>query len=198
VLVHRKEYSRVDPPTPHHHIAIIGAGFAGLGMAIKHEVTRSCPTFRPGPEGRTLADVWKGSPQAYLGASVAGFPNLFLLVGPNTGLGHNSIVFMIESQLNHVIGCLLFLRRHGLHSFEVRADVQRRFNERIQRRLRNTVWNSGGCASWYIDENGNTTIWPGFTWPFRRRTRHFRAADYRLLPRRAPTPAAPALVSAST
>jgi cation diffusion facilitator CzcD-associated flavoprotein CzcO len=169
---------------------VLGTGFHTTDMPIAEWVH--------GPDGRTLADVWKGSPQAYLGASVAGFPNLFLLVGPNTGLGHNSIVFMIESQLNHVIGCLRFMRRHGLHTFEVRGEVQQRFNERIQRRLQGTVWNSGGCASWYIDANGNnTTIWPGFTWPFRRRTRHFRPADYHLLPRRAPTPAAPALVSAN-
>lgn len=169
---------------------ILGTGFHVTDMPVGNWVR--------GADGRSLTDTWKGSPQAYLGASVAGFPNLFLLVGPNTGLGHNSIVFMIESQLNHIMGCLRFMRRHGLHSFEVRADVQQRFNERIQRRLQGTVWNSGGCASWYLDENGNnTTIWPGFTWPFRRRTRHFRPAEYRLLPRRTPVLDAPALVSAS-
>jgi cation diffusion facilitator CzcD-associated flavoprotein CzcO len=158
---------------------ILGTGFHVTDMPVGNWVH--------GADGRPLADTWKGSPQAYLGASVAGFPNLFLLVGPNTGLGHNSIVFMLESQLNHIMGCLRFMRRHGLHSFEVREDVQVRFNERIQRRLQGTVWSSGGCASWYIDENGkNTTIWPGFTWPFRRRTRHFRPSDYRLLPRRQP------------
>ncbi|MGN6373154.1 MAG: flavin-containing monooxygenase [Solirubrobacteraceae bacterium] len=167
---------------------ILGTGFHVADMPVGNWVR--------GADGRTLTDVWKGSPQAYLGASVAGFPNLFLLVGPNTGLGHNSIVFMIESQLNHVMGCLRFMRRHGLHSFEVRPEVQQRFNERVQRRLQGTVWNSGGCASWYLDENGNNpTIWPGFTWTFRRRTRHFRPADYRLLPRRTPISAAPALVS---
>jgi cation diffusion facilitator CzcD-associated flavoprotein CzcO len=170
---------------------ILGTGFHVTDMPVGNWVR--------GADGRALADTWRGSPQAYLGASVAGFPNLFLLVGPNTGLGHNSIVFMIESQLNHIMGCLRFMRRHGLHSFEVRADVQARFNERIQRRLRGTVWNSGGCASWYIDENGkNTTIWPGFTWPFRRRTRAFHPADYRLLPRRRPAAPARALVSSLT
>jgi cation diffusion facilitator CzcD-associated flavoprotein CzcO len=159
---------------------ILGTGFHVTDMPVGNWVY--------GAGGQTLADTWKGSPQAYLGASVAGFPNLFLLIGPNTGLGHNSLVFMLESQLNHVMGCLRFMRRHGLHTFEVREEVQARFNERIQRRLQGTVWNSGGCASWYIDENGNNTaIWPGFTWPFRSRTRHFRADDYRLLPRRQPT-----------
>jgi cation diffusion facilitator CzcD-associated flavoprotein CzcO len=167
---------------------ILGTGFHVTDMPVAEWVQ--------GADGRTLAEAWRGSPQAYLGASVAGFPNLFLLVGPNTGLGHNSIVFMIESQLNHIVGCLRFMRRHGLHSFEVREEVQRHFNEQIQLRLQDTVWNTGGCASWYIDANGrNTTIWPGFTWPFRRRTRHFRPADYCLLPRRAPTPMSPALLS---
>jgi cation diffusion facilitator CzcD-associated flavoprotein CzcO len=170
---------------------ILGTGFHVTDMPVGNWVH--------GADRRALTDAWQGSPQAYLGASVAGFPNLFLLVGPNTGLGHNSIVFMIESQLNHIMGCLRFMRRHGLHSFDVREDVQVRFNERIQRRLRGTVWNSGGCSSWYIDRNGNnTTIWPGFTWPFRRRTRRFRASHYRLLPHRQPsdplreTPAPPA------
>jgi cation diffusion facilitator CzcD-associated flavoprotein CzcO len=158
---------------------IFGTGFHVTDMPVGRWVR--------GSDGRSLADAWKGSPQAYLGASVTGFPNLFLLVGPNTGLGHTSLVFMIESQLNHVMGCLRFMRRHGLHTFEVREAVQRRFNERIQQRLQGTVWNSGGCTSWYIDENGkNTTIWPGFTWPFRRLTRHFRPADYRLLPQHHP------------
>jgi cation diffusion facilitator CzcD-associated flavoprotein CzcO len=169
---------------------ILGTGFHVTDMPVGEWVR--------GADGRALADVWKGSPQAYLGAAVAGFPNLFLLVGPNTGLGHNSLVFMIESQLNHVIGCLRFMRRHGLHSFDVREEVQARFNERIQRRLRDSVWNTGGCSSWYIDANGNnTTIWPGFTWPFRERTRRFNPHDYRLLPRRAPAPQAEPLVSTS-
>lgn len=166
---------------------ILGTGFHVTDMPVREWVR--------GADGRTLADVWQGSPQAYLGASVAGFPNLFLLAGPNTGLGHNSIVFMIESQLNHIMGCLRFMRRHGLHTFEVRKEVQARFNACIQRRLQSTVWNSGGCASWYLDENGNnTTIWPGFTWAFRRRTRHFKPSDYSLLPRRTPVAAAAAPV----
>jgi cation diffusion facilitator CzcD-associated flavoprotein CzcO len=136
-----------------------------------------------GPDGRTLDDVWRGSPQAYLGTAVSGFPNMFMLVGPNTGLGHNSIVFMIESQLNYLIECLRFIDRSMVGVLEVREDVQRSFNADIQRRLQGTVWNSGGCASWYLDAQGkNTTIWPGFTWPFRRRTRRFTPGDYRWRP----------------
>lgn len=128
-----------------------------------------------------MSDVWQGTPQAYLGTTVAGFPNLFMLVGPNTGLGHNSIVFMIESQLNYVMDCVRHLDREGISTFEVREDVQRRFNDDIQRKLDGTVWTSGGCVSWYLDANGrNSAVWPGFTWPFRRRTRRFDPADYEL------------------
>jgi cation diffusion facilitator CzcD-associated flavoprotein CzcO len=137
-----------------------------------------------GGDGRSLAEAWSGSAQAYLGSVVAGFPNLFLLVGPNTGLGHNSIVFMIESQLHYLMECLQFMRSHDLDIVEVREPVQRRYNEQLQGRLQGTVWNSGGCASWYLDEHGrNTTIWPGSTWPFRRRLQRFEAADYALTPR---------------
>jgi cation diffusion facilitator CzcD-associated flavoprotein CzcO len=152
---------------------ILGTGFHVTDMPVAEWVR--------GREGRTLADVWQGSPQAFLGTTIAGFPNLFMLVGPNTGLGHNSIVFMIESQLNYMIECVAQLDRNGAHTFEVRAQVQQRFNEDLQRRLQGSVWTSGGCVSWYLDEHGrNSTIWPGFTWPFRERTRRFRSSDYEL------------------
>ena len=147
-----------------------------------------------------LAEVWRGSPQAYLGANIAGFPNLFMLVGPNTGLGHTSIVFMIESQLNHLLECVRYMERERIDVIDVRERTQELYNQRLQRELRGTVWNSGGCASWYLDATGrNTTIWPGFTWPFRKRTRHFLPEDYHLRTRAAdadghvPTPAEPLL-----
>ncbi|HEY5193869.1 MAG TPA: NAD(P)/FAD-dependent oxidoreductase [Solirubrobacteraceae bacterium] len=152
---------------------VLGTGFHVTDMPVAEWVR--------GREGRTMEQVWQGTAQAYLGTTVAGFPNLFMLVGPNTGLGHNSIVFMIESQLGYVMDCLGHLDREGISTFEVREDVQRRFNDKLQQRLDGSVWTSGGCASWYIDGNGrNSTIWPGFTWPFRRRTRHFNPEDYDL------------------
>ena len=107
-----------------------------------------------------------------------------MLIGPNTGLGHNSIVYMIESQLNYVLDCIGQLDAAEASSFDVREEVQRSFNAEIQRDLRGSVWTSGGCVSWYLDANGqNSTIWPGFTWPFRRRLRHFDPSDYELRPR---------------
>jgi cation diffusion facilitator CzcD-associated flavoprotein CzcO len=134
-----------------------------------------------GRHGRTLAEVWGGSPEAYKGATVTGFPNLFLLVGPNTGLGHNSIVFMIESQVDYVGDALATMRRRGADRLEVRPEAQAGYNAEIQRLTRGTVWVSGGCASYYIDRNGrNSSLWPTFTWPFRRRTREFDERAYTL------------------
>ena len=135
-------------------------------------------------DGRTLQEHWRGSPQAYLGTTVAGCPNLFVLVGPNTGLGHNSIVFMIESQLRYVMDCIGYMERTGAATFEVHEQAQRDFNAQIQRQLGGSVWNTGGCASWYIDVNGkNTVIWPGSTWPYRRRLHRFDPEHYELRPR---------------
>jgi cation diffusion facilitator CzcD-associated flavoprotein CzcO len=135
-----------------------------------------------GRGGSSLNDAWRGSPQAYLGTSIAGFPNLFMLLGPNTGLGHNSMVFMIESQVAHVIRCMRALDETGAQAIEVREEAQAAYNERLQRELATTVWNAGGCESWYIDRTGrNTTIWPRFTWQFRRSARRFEPAAYRFL-----------------
>lgn len=134
--------------------------------------------------GRTLAEVWAGSPQAYLGTTIAGFPNLFRFLGPNSALGHTSVVFMIESQINYVADALRAMDASTLASVEVRAEVQDAYNGWLERRLAPSVWNSGGCESWYLDRAGrNAAIWPGFTWPFRRRTRRFDPAAYVTTPR---------------
>ncbi|HMD47055.1 MAG TPA: NAD(P)/FAD-dependent oxidoreductase [Acidimicrobiales bacterium] len=132
-----------------------------------------------GRGGRCLADAWAQGMEAYLGTTVSGFPNLFVLVGPNTVLGHNSMVFIIESQLNYVMDFLAYAARHGEPTAEVRAKVETRYNRQLQARLATSVWNTGGCASWYLDHRGhNTTLWPGYTVTFRRRTRRFRPGDY--------------------
>jgi cation diffusion facilitator CzcD-associated flavoprotein CzcO len=152
---------------------IFGTGFHVTDLPIAGTVR--------GREGRTLAEVWAGSPEAYKGAAVAGFPNLFLLVGPNTGLGHNSIVFMIESQVDYVGDALATMRRRGARRVEVRPEAQQAYNAEVQQLTRGTVWVSGGCASYYIDRNGrNSSLWPTFTWPFRMRTRRFDEGAYAL------------------
>ncbi|MGA8337667.1 MAG: 4-hydroxyacetophenone monooxygenase, partial [Solirubrobacteraceae bacterium] len=143
--------------------------------------------FIRGRDGVALSDAWRGSPQAYRGAAVPGFPNMFWLIGPNTGLGHSSMVFMIESHLNYVISALGAMERGGATRIEVRRDVYDAYNEDIQARLGGTVWNTGGCSSWYLDRNGrNSTIWPDFTWRFWQQTRRFDEAAYELT---APAPA---------
>jgi hypothetical protein len=116
---------------------------------------------------------------AYLGTTIAGFPNAFMITGPNTGLGHSSMVYMIESQIAHVMAALKAMDENGASTVEVRPEVQSAYNEELQRRLAGTVWNSGGCKSWYLDANGrNTTLWPSFTFRFRQRARRFDQADY--------------------
>jgi cation diffusion facilitator CzcD-associated flavoprotein CzcO len=156
-------------------VIIYGTGFRVTDMPAAERVR--------GRDGRTLSETWAGSMQAYLGTSIAGFPNLFMLVGPNTGLGHNSIVFMVESQVEYVLGALRAMDAGGVASVDVRPDVQDAYNAELQDQLKGTVWATGGCASWYLDDTGrNTTLWPGSTWPFRRRTRRFDPAAYTVRP----------------
>lgn len=132
-----------------------------------------------GRGGQRLADAWRDGMEAYRGTTVSGFPNLFLLTGPNTGLGHSSMVYMIEAQLNYVIDALRRMDRQGMCSFDVRSEAQRTYNRGVQQRMRNTVWTTGGCVSWYLDDTGrNTSLWPDFTWRFARQTRRFDAAAY--------------------
>jgi cation diffusion facilitator CzcD-associated flavoprotein CzcO len=136
-----------------------------------------------GPAGVTLSELWQGSPQAYLGTTVAGFPNLFMLYGPNLNLGHSSIVYMLESQIRYVMDALRTLRAREVAAFEVRSEVQDAWNDELQARLAGTVWDTGGCSSWYLDANGRDSVmWPDFTFKFRRRASAFDPADYRLEP----------------
>ena len=157
---------------------IFGTGF--------HVTDTQLPHFIYGRDRRTLADHWHASSRAYLGTTVVGFPNLFLLIGPNTGLGHNSMVFMIESQLNYILDCLRTMSRRNLGAVEVRPEIQDAFDTEIQKRMQGTVWTSG-CKSWYLDANGhNTTLWPGFTLEYRYRTHHFDPQHYTLIPQLVP------------
>ncbi len=117
-----------------------------------------------GLDGALPADVWRPSMSAYLGTTVAGFPNVFMITGPNTGLGHSSIVYMIESQIWYVMAALKTLDQLGLRTADVRPEIQAAYNRELQRRLAGTVPNTGGCRSWYLDQTGrNTTLWPSFT-----------------------------------
>ncbi|MGH3916623.1 MAG: flavin-containing monooxygenase [Pseudonocardiaceae bacterium] len=150
---------------------IFGTGFHVTDMPIAGRIR--------GRHGATLAQVWSPGAQAHRGTTVAGFPNLFILVGPNTGLGHSSMVYMIESQLAYTIEALRYLRRSGAAAVEVRTQAQAAYNDDLQSRMDRTVWNAGGCASWYLDAQGrNAVLWPSFSWRFRRTTRTFRPEEY--------------------
>jgi cation diffusion facilitator CzcD-associated flavoprotein CzcO len=161
---------------------IFGTGF--------HVTDPSIAARIRGRDGRTLADAWQPTMTAYRGTTIHGFPNLFMLLGPNTGLGHTSVVLMIESQLRLVLGALGYMRRRGIAAIEPTGDAQRRDAQEVDRKMTGTVWITGGCRSWYLDATGrNSTLWPGFATTFRWRLRRFAPADHRTVhPTPAPSP----------
>jgi cation diffusion facilitator CzcD-associated flavoprotein CzcO len=150
---------------------VLATGFAVTDPPIARRIT--------GRDGRTLAEVWDEGTVTNRGCTVAGFPNLFLLVGPNVGVGHTSMVYMIESQLAYVLDALRTMDDEGLAVLETTPQAQAAYRELIARRSRGTVWTSGGCRSWYLDRHGhNTALWPDFTFRFRALTRRLDRADY--------------------
>jgi cation diffusion facilitator CzcD-associated flavoprotein CzcO len=154
-------------------VIIYGTGF--------HVVDSAATLNVAGRDGRKLADAWQDGVEAYRGITVAGFPNFFMLLGPNTGLGHTSVVFMIEAQVQHIMSCLRLVARSSAATIEVRAPVMRQYNDVLQRRLGRRVWSAGGCRSWYLDEAGvNRAIWPGFSVEYWARTRRARRSAYHL------------------
>lgn len=132
-----------------------------------------------GRGGQDLAQRWREGPAAYKGTTVHGFPNLFVLLGPNTALGHSSVLLMIESQIRYLLSALDHLDETGA-PLEVTEAAERSWNDWIEQRLSRSVWNAGGCRSWYLHpvSGRNTTIWPGFTFDFRRRLRRFDPEAY--------------------
>jgi cation diffusion facilitator CzcD-associated flavoprotein CzcO len=156
-----------------HHatdVIIFGTGF--------HTTEFLAPIRIVGRSGRVLADVWRDGAEAYKGISVSGFPNLFLLYGPNTNLAHNSILFMLESQLAYISDAMRLLARKPGALMDVRPEVQAAFNADVQRRLADSVW-ATGCSSWYLTASGkNTNNWPDYTVRYRWLTRRVTASDY--------------------
>jgi len=149
---------------------IYGTGFAATEFMAPMQIT--------GLDGRTLKHTWKDGAEAYLGLTVSGFPNFFMLYGPNTNLGHNSIVYMIESQVNYILDAIQTTLQNKLLFTNVRAEVQHEFNQSIQEKMKKTVW-AQGCTSWYQTADGkNTNNWPGFTLEYRQRTRRFDVENY--------------------
>lgn len=152
----------------------------GTGFDVTAHAAATCTTGR---DGKTLAESWQPRIAAYKGMTVHRFPNLFLMVGPNSGLGHSSIVFIIESQIDYVLGALDTMARDGIGALEVSRTAQERWTKEIDRRSAETVWTGGGCQSYYVDGAGrNVALWPGTSWSYRRRTRRFDVAAYRAEP----------------
>jgi cation diffusion facilitator CzcD-associated flavoprotein CzcO len=156
---------------------ILGTGF--------HIFDNPAFTRVRGRDGLSLADAWSGSPRAYLGSTIAGFPNLFLLVGPNSAGGYNSIIFTTEAHINYALAGIRAMAANRLDAVEVRRDVYDGFAREADERLSESVWNEGGCSSWYFDGNGRNAVWwPGFTWRLWQRTRRFDPSEYRVVPAR--------------
>ncbi len=158
-------------------VIIWGTGFKAAELVTPMRIFgESRPADDEAPE---LSALWRRQPAATrLGITVAGFPNLFMLVGPNTGLGHNSILFMIEAQVDYIVAALRALRRRGQSTLRLRAQVQQDNYAEMQRKMKGTVWSSG-CKSWYQNADGHIdTLWPGFTWDYWLQTRRFDAAHY--------------------
>jgi cation diffusion facilitator CzcD-associated flavoprotein CzcO len=150
---------------------IFGTGF--------HVTDPPISSLLRGVDGKLMSEVWRGSPQAYLGTTVAGFPNFFMLIGPNLGNGHGSAMTIIEAQVGYLVEALRAMEHRGVQSIDVRREVQEAYNTDVQRALAGTVWNAGGCSSYYLDVNGrNSAIYPWTTIDMRRRMRRFDAASY--------------------
>jgi cation diffusion facilitator CzcD-associated flavoprotein CzcO len=173
----------IDRVTPHGVLTTDGAEYLAdvLIFATGFRATEPLGEIEVfGRNGLRLADAWRDGMRARLGLAVTGFPNLFILGGPNTGLGHNSVVFMLEAQIGHVLRCLRLMRRRKALRIEVGAQAQAAFARRLDRRMQRTVWMTG-CRSWYLDRNGrNTTLWPGFSFGYWLRTLIGSARHYRL------------------
>ncbi|CAF1395303.1 unnamed protein product [Adineta steineri] len=132
-----------------------------------------------GIQSQSLEKQWSQTVQAYRGITVPNFPNMFLLLGPNTGLGHNSVVVMIEAQLKYIMEALIYMQENGIRAMTVKENIANKFNKEIQLKLKKSVWQVGGCHSWYQDSKGNnTTIWPGFTWTYDLLLRNFDYQNY--------------------
>jgi cation diffusion facilitator CzcD-associated flavoprotein CzcO len=163
----------VDADGRHHEVdtIIFGTGFQVTDPPISHRLH--------GRRGERLADSWEGSPRAHLGMCVAGFPNLFLLLGPSTGLGHNSVLLMIEAQISYLRQALRHRREHGLAALEATAEAQAAYAARLDRDTEGSVWTAGGCLSWYVDATGrNSTLWPNSVRSYQRRVARFDPGDY--------------------
>ena len=132
-----------------------------------------------GRDGRTMADFWADYPRAYLGTTLPDFPNLFIVTGPNTGIGHTSAIFMIEAQMDYIMTCVDKVLKSDAKSIEVKPEAEARYTRYVHDEMTRTVWYDGGCDSWYKSESGRVVaMFPGFTFVFRWLARRFKRDDH--------------------
>ncbi len=132
-----------------------------------------------GKNGVTLKSRWQEFPRAYLGTTIPDFPNLFIVTGPNTGIGHTSALFIIEAQMNYIMSSINALEKKNMKEISVKADAEQRYTQHIHQEMEKTVWKSGGCDSWYRSKSGHVVaMFPGFSFTYQRWTKNFREADH--------------------
>jgi cation diffusion facilitator CzcD-associated flavoprotein CzcO len=155
-------------------VIVFATGFHVIDLPLARRIT--------GAGGVTLAQTWGEDMRALRGTTIAGFPNLCLLIGPNTGLGHNSLIHIIEAQLGYALDYLDALDRLGAAALDASPQAEQRWCDDVQRRMASTVW-ATGCMSWYLNSAGrNPTLWPGLVGGFRRATRRLDLAEYHVIP----------------
>ncbi|SFM12982.1 flavin-containing monooxygenase [Marinobacter zhejiangensis] len=154
---------------------ILGTGFHVTEPPIAERIYNNA--------GESLSQLWENGMQAYRGTTISGLPNAFMVLGPNLGIGHNSAFIVIESQLNYIVDALTTLRDRQLARFDIRREIQDRYNRKVQKDLQGTVWNTGGCSSYYLDKHGLNSV--GFPWntlKMQRLLKTFDADNYHLTP----------------
>jgi cation diffusion facilitator CzcD-associated flavoprotein CzcO len=132
-----------------------------------------------GKNNKKLSKVWEQFPRAYLGTTIPEFPNLFIVTGPNTGVGHTSALFLIESQMNYIMQCIKNVEKQHKRAIEIKAEAEQKYTDLIHQEMVGTVWEAGGCNSWYKNKNGKIiAMFPGFSFTYRRWAKNFKKKDH--------------------
>ncbi len=148
-------------------LIVYSTGYDATDGVISYPVT--------GRNGKTLASVWKEFPRAYLGTCVPGFPNLYIVTGPNTGIGHTSAIFVIEAQMNYIMKSLDAMKQRGKSSIDIKPQAEADYTEMVHSEMKKTVWKTGGCNSWYQSKSGHViAMFPGFSFTYRQMANNFK------------------------
>jgi cation diffusion facilitator CzcD-associated flavoprotein CzcO len=173
----------VDATGTRHQVdaIVLGTGFETGRLPLTDRVH--------GGDGTSMAEKWAGNPTAYRGTTVAGFPNCYLINGPNVGVGHTSMIYMYESQAQYIVSAISYALAHSVTAIEPTVEAQEAFNSEVDRLSAGTVWTRGGCRSWYLNRDGrNTSLWPGSTLRYRRMMKRFNPGHHLFHGRGAITP----------